>query len=404
MAIDLLKYMVWKNGAGGGGASYEKTVGPAPIISISDAKAKPAKSLVVGMEPIQDLHGYENPWPAGGGKNKINPILYTGFPKIESGITAVLNNDGTFTLNGTAERRTYIILCRMDFSAGTILNGCPTGGTTQTYLMGVDGTTVVDYGSGSSISSDITQGMLQVVIASGYTCNNLTFKPMVRLASVADATYAPYSNLCPITGRTGVTVYHSGVDTSDPQTYPVVFPDSAGTVYGGTVDLVSGVLTVTGILEQFNRVNGSILNSQMNSLPRTGNSVSTIGDVTRISFNVRTDVDQTKYNRISSSYANDERMCNMASHYFAYNDTSTHWYRNTILYVFLPTALVGSTQESVYDYLVSIKDTNPLSLYVPLAEPQTFQLTPQQIQMLKGANVLWSDANDLTLTYMAKKE
>ena len=29
----------------------------------------PVKNLAVNIEPIQDLHGYENPWPAGGGIN-----------------------------------------------------------------------------------------------------------------------------------------------------------------------------------------------------------------------------------------------------------------------------------------------------------------------------------------------
>lgn len=33
----------------------------------------PLKSLVVGIEPVQDLHGYDSPWPAGGGKNLLNP-------------------------------------------------------------------------------------------------------------------------------------------------------------------------------------------------------------------------------------------------------------------------------------------------------------------------------------------
>ena len=35
-----------------------------------------------------------------------------------------------------------------------------------------------------------------------------------------------------------------------------------------------------------------------------------------------------------------------------------------------------------------------------LAEPQTYQLTPTQIALLKGSNTLWSDGDSLTLTYL----
>ena len=46
-------------------------------------------SLSVPFSPIQDLHGYSSPWPAGGGKNKFN-------------------KDGTDTLNGYVSDK-YIV-------------------------------------------------------------------------------------------------------------------------------------------------------------------------------------------------------------------------------------------------------------------------------------------------------
>lgn len=49
------------------------TAGPADIVSFSTDMASPAKSLVVGMEPIQDLHGYDSPWPAGGWEEPLEP-------------------------------------------------------------------------------------------------------------------------------------------------------------------------------------------------------------------------------------------------------------------------------------------------------------------------------------------
>ena len=85
----------------GGGASYEKTVGPAPIISISDAKPKPAKSLIVGMEPIQDLHGYDSPWPAGCGKNLYKDTFDGWTQPVNYWIYPVSLPEGTYKLSAT---------------------------------------------------------------------------------------------------------------------------------------------------------------------------------------------------------------------------------------------------------------------------------------------------------------
>ena len=220
----------------GGGASYEKTVGPAPIISISDAKAKPAKSLIVGMEPIQAGSGDPSP-----------------------------------------------------------------------------------------------------------------------------------DNIRPITGRTGVTVNHSGADTSDPQTYPVVFPDSVGTVYGGTVDVVSGVLTVDRYYfksgwTQYNASNG-FKAYRTQAIP---------------------------YGR----YANDNLNMPMSSVVGKFGSFSSGNMTENIIQP------PRSNSNIAYMALDENLSPDDVDLTYLIAEPQTYQLTPQQIQLLKGSNVLWSDADDLTLTYI----
>ena len=38
-----------------------------------------------------------------------------------------------------------------------------------------------------------------------------------------------------------------------------------------------------------------------------------------------------------------------------------------------------------------------------LATPQTYNLTPQAVQLLAGNNTLWNTTGDIRLTYMAKK-
>ena len=57
-------------------------------------------SLSVPFSPIQDLHGYANPWPAGGGVNKLDPIAVFG------GASSIydVNADGTVTVKSSDSR------------------------------------------------------------------------------------------------------------------------------------------------------------------------------------------------------------------------------------------------------------------------------------------------------------
>lgn len=205
------------------------------------------------------------------------------------------------------------------------------------------------------------------------------------------------SNIRPISGFPGVNIYQeSTYDGGASPTYTISWQNEAGIVSSGSLNVETGVLTVEGVLEVFNVVggNGNIYsNINLDTLGSSG-SVADLGDVVRINF---ARINSSLYDSISSGYA--YKMCNMAKHYFNYNDTSVHWYRNTSLYVYLPKALVGSTVTSVRDYLISIKDTTPLTLWIPLATPQTVQLTPQQMNSLVGANAIWADAGDVSFTY-----
>lgn len=80
-----------------------------------------------------------------------------------------------------------------------ILSGCPNGGGDSSYRLQYSNwmdTAYNDIGSGKIIRAfDINEYpnvQFIIRIASGYTCNNLTFHPMIRLASIDDDTYEPY--------------------------------------------------------------------------------------------------------------------------------------------------------------------------------------------------------------------
>lgn len=201
------------------------------IASFSDGSdGMPVKSCVVQIEPIQDLHGYDNPWPAGGGKNLLSYPFNFASQEL-SGCTATVESDGTMTFSGTPSANALFNIKLRTAASGDgslflhegeyIVNGAPSGGSTTTYQIAVinsSGTAIAnDRGSGATFtipSGGMNVGV-QVWVFSGYDPSSLVIKPMIRLSSVSDATFAPYSNLCPISGRTGGTVYRTGVNVWD---------------------------------------------------------------------------------------------------------------------------------------------------------------------------------------------
>ena len=214
------------------------------IASFSDGSdIVPAESVVVSIEPVQDLHGYYHPWPAGGGVNKFNPSDLRKSKAI-FGNTQV---GQPAALYGSSATNTYVNIAYLTVGTWTIsyaMNGTPLSTNLRGgYICDSDGI-VLQRGITTWISTATT---LQIkVTVAGYlwaSFDKNTINLQIESGSSASP-YAPYSNICPISGWTRANVYHSGADTSDATTYSITFPSAAGTVYGGTLDVTNGVLTV----------------------------------------------------------------------------------------------------------------------------------------------------------------
>ena len=151
--------------------------------------------------------------PDGSGKNVL-PLTLASLKEINSNGTWASNvytkNSRTFTVstnssgyvtsivvNGTddAEQDTTFILASVTelnnmLDGAYILNGCPSGGNTN-YRIYI-GSDVIDDGGGVSFNTPLTGTYSGIRVKSDYTANNLTFYPMIRLASETDPTFAPY--------------------------------------------------------------------------------------------------------------------------------------------------------------------------------------------------------------------
>lgn len=133
------------------------------------------------------------------GKNLLNHIVTKRV--IDQTLTVVVNNDRSITLNG-ASSSTQSINIIQDFipqpGYSYILSGCPSGGSYSSYTMDMlnnSGIIRADSGNGTSFNADDRIGTLRIRIriAANYTCNNLTFYPMIRLANAGNSAYEPYT-------------------------------------------------------------------------------------------------------------------------------------------------------------------------------------------------------------------
>ena len=244
-----------------------RTIGPEALAHFAESVRNKLLSLLVNMEPIQDLHGYDHPWPAGGGKNMANPqndsnpdksaFSYTVqnqttisgtktgdggrffarfTAKVESGTNYILSF-GTFTIGSTTPGlRIYVY---SDELWGTLLAFFTVNETSKSYTW-----TATETG-------DLVFG---VYTESNATDSVITLSEfMIRIASVSDSTFAPYSNICPISGRTGLDVYAGPTSAiGDATTYSMDWTTPAGTVYAGSADIVTGDIKAAPYYASYN--------------------------------------------------------------------------------------------------------------------------------------------------------
>lgn len=233
------------------GASFGTSQQLKPMIAIED-KIVALNDVSVTMQPIQDLHGYDYPWPAGGGVNILPPPT-----SATAGASGTITNDNGFlTISTTGENVTFTIqMPEFTFAESgqkiELLNSFTNG---TVYFL--NGNTRVDYFSLSSVNRVVSESSMSAmkgktinmyrITVNAQTLTNATFAMMVTDSSASALTsFAPYSNICPISGRTGLSVYVGPTqDQQDATTYAVDWTTPAGTVYGGTLDVVSGLLTV----------------------------------------------------------------------------------------------------------------------------------------------------------------
>jgi hypothetical protein len=185
-------------------------------------------------------------------------------------------------------------------------------------------------------------------------------------------------NVRPISGWTGCNITVSPtLDAENRETYSITFPSEAGTVYGGTLDVTTGVLTVDRAIynaKDFRYSNLTTLNDRTGKYVYARN-VFSISDSASIS---------NRYKRKSVSL---------------WESLSFGEYLSTIsLVMTVPNSVTTIAEATAYF------EENETFIVNKIAAPITYQLAPTEVTLLSGETNIFADTGPIILTYVETQE
>lgn len=187
------------------------------IVSLTGGIGKSITELLVDLSPIQDLHGYATPWPAGGGVNKLN-AEYTEsitLSKVFLFDTPLPAGQYTFSFisaDTSSQVNSYQLGRYRDETGSYVYTAVnPTQGF-ATFINTEPCSKIVLYSNKAySESTGFTTVFTGLMFKAGGT-----------------GQYSPYSNICPISGRTGLNVYRTGINIWDEEWELGAFNNTTG--------------------------------------------------------------------------------------------------------------------------------------------------------------------------------
>ena len=304
------------------------------------------------------------------GKNFLKYPYYMDSRTI-NGVTFTVNSDGSVTANGTCTAdNTSFYLARYSGNADDglylpvgkyTLSGCPAGGSHSTYRLACSGNAygldAYDIGSGTTGTTKEARARTSVsiqIMKAGVTLNNVVFKPQIELGAEATA-YEPCQG----------------------STFTL---DLGQTVYGGSLDWSTGVLTVDRLLHT--------LDGTEDWKTKTDSGCADGLYYYQCEFAVDYDPKNTS--------------AGISSHYL-YNTSKTapgFWVeRRAWKKLGVRIVCAYETPDELAAFLAEqYAAGTPVQVCYQLATPITVQLTPTEILALSGQNTLYSDTGDTTVT------
>ena len=206
------------------------TIGEAsgPIASFETNIKDDLIECVCEINPVQDLHGYDHPWPAGGGKNLLDYSKWEGVT-ITRG-TAVWENNGV-TLTAT-ERDAYTQYVPPYLTPFIKINPGDSIWVSWQESTNTEGQVLVftsrdgswglraftNNSTSKSLHYTVTdedEGFLSFRFGVLNQGDTISYKNIQIEKGSSPTAYEPYENVCPIEGHTEMDIIRSGVNLWD---------------------------------------------------------------------------------------------------------------------------------------------------------------------------------------------
>lgn len=361
----------------------EKTVS-GDVVSINDAVDAPVADLTAAIVPVQSGSGDPSPTNirpiSGWTECKVtragkNLFLFSDSDMTASlyGMTATFDRDTeTFTVSGTETRGSAFTLLQnnSDYHIPKFTAG-------ETYYLNI---LPMSGGVNNSVYFQIsykTKSNTNATLVTGYNSKQFTvpanfdYVYNIFVGIYAGATDVDYSFKVQIVSGSAATAY----EPYRGDTYTVAF-GSSGTVYGGTLDVTTGTLTVTRVMLTKNT--STMDNSE--NFPGWNNS------------GVKQIIGAGVNDRIIGAFSNISPM------YASGGSGGIH--ANTLGsndLVYLTKTHFGKSQSEWIALAIDVQ------MIIPLATPIVYNLSPVEIRTLVGQNTVWADTGNVTVTYKAQR-
>lgn len=337
-------------------ASFPTDTATGAIVSFPDgADGIPVKSLSVAITPVQSGSGDPSP-------DNIRPITgWTGAKVTRTGKNLF---DGNW-------RNGYL-----DISNGEFVSNV---NWRTTDFIPCKENTAYSF-SGLNTTTGFYTGYILYYGANGFI--GYASPAVTRVTPAGCTSFAFYTSAVSVSGADEVQIEeNSSVSAYEPfgTTYSISF-SSAGTVYGGTLDVKNGKLRVTH--KKITYVGGEDESFTYNS---------SYGGF-------RTSISDANIDGIPSEQLLSNRFVGATGRGAAGNGYVIRSYIDVSAYTYIFLCGTGLTTEA--DFKTWLQ-TNNTDVVYPLATPIEYDLTPAEVTTLLGQNNIWSDTGNTNCTYRA---
>lgn len=186
---------------------YDASTGKAELLSFDSDIEQNARHLYVDIAPIQSLNGYDHPWVGGAGKNKFNGAEVTTTSTSNWGV-AWGDAMNALTITHKTEYSTGTPIFPLNLAVGTYVVSFASQTKPVSISLYTNGayTDVLRSGATFTVASG---NSYEIRFTADVGTPNVITKLQIESGSTATA-YAPYSNICPISGHTEVVTQRTG--------------------------------------------------------------------------------------------------------------------------------------------------------------------------------------------------